>query len=82
MCSLSRMIQELVQKVVPAVSSEKYVANSHGKTASSQEHGLSLDDQPPHIHGKPDLIAVTRGPGMGGCLSVGVITAKTLYVCT
>lgn len=27
---------------------------------------------------KPDLIAVTRGPGMGGCLSVGVTTAKAL----
>lgn len=27
---------------------------------------------------KPDLICVTRGPGMGGCLSVGVSTAKTL----
>lgn len=29
-------------------------------------------------HQKPDLIAVTRGPGMGGCLSVGVTTAKAL----
>lgn len=27
---------------------------------------------------KPDLICVTRGPGMGGCLSVGVTTAKAL----
>lgn len=27
---------------------------------------------------KPDLICVTRGPGMGGCLSVGVSTAKAL----
>lgn len=29
---------------------------------------------------KPDLICVTRGPGMGGCLSVGVSTAKALLV--
>lgn len=28
--------------------------------------------------GKLDLISVTRGPGMGGCLSVGVTTAKAL----
>ncbi|KAF3764820.1 hypothetical protein M406DRAFT_42616, partial [Cryphonectria parasitica EP155] len=28
------------------------------------------------ISSKPDLIAVTRGPGMGGCLSVGVNTAS------
>ncbi|KAJ4394610.1 hypothetical protein N0V93_003829 [Gnomoniopsis smithogilvyi] len=27
---------------------------------------------------KPDLICVTRGPGMGGCLSIGVSTAKAL----
>lgn len=26
----------------------------------------------------PDLVSVTRGPGMGGCLSVGVTTAKAL----
>lgn len=30
------------------------------------------------LKGKPDLICVTRGPGMGGCLSVGVSTAKAL----
>lgn len=32
----------------------------------------------PEATRKPDLICVTRGPGMGGCLSVGVSTAKAL----
>lgn len=27
---------------------------------------------------RPALVCVTRGPGMGGCLSVGVSTAKAL----
>lgn len=34
----------------------------------------------PHCRGKPDMVAVTRGPGMAAALAVGLDTAKGLAV--
>ncbi|CAN8099420.1 unnamed protein product [Discula destructiva] len=46
--------------------------------ASHTQHLSRLVSLVTKGRGKPDLISVTRGPGMGGCLSVGVTTAKAL----
>lgn len=57
--------------VVPEVASRIHVENVSGVIAKAiEDAGVSMEDV--------DAVAVTAGPGLVGCLHVGVQAAKTL----
>lgn len=70
--TLPMLIEEALRST-PAGYGNRYRPNVVGRP------GTYRPDLPDHLF-RPDLIAVTRGPGMKACLSIGISAAKALSV--
>ncbi|KUI65848.1 tRNA N6-adenosine threonylcarbamoyltransferase, mitochondrial [Cytospora mali] len=74
--SHTRNLPKLIEKALP------YVGKEYGQrfAPSKMESTMAPPPGAPKVLYRPDLIAVTRGPGMKACLSIGISMAKALSV--
>ena len=74
-----------IESIIPVIDQalvEAFGSNEEKRKVKSEaEAGNSLFSFPiPHFWDQIDAIAVTYGAGLGGCLLVGVMTARTLAI--
>ncbi|PSS03547.1 glycoprotease family-domain-containing protein [Coniella lustricola] len=79
------LVHAAMQHLGRATKSPAYLTLSHEEIAWSAMRGLPYSQYVPlpekrYQMEKPDLIAVTQGPGIGTCLNAGIATAKALSV--
>ncbi|KUI57219.1 tRNA N6-adenosine threonylcarbamoyltransferase, mitochondrial [Cytospora mali] len=74
--SHTRNLPKLIEKAL------RYVGKEYGRRFVPPKTDSTMASPPgaPNVLYRPDLIAVTRGPGMKACLSIGISMAKALSV--